>query len=96
MSKRKNPCIGSSFDSALKVAGILEEVQAEFLKNLLAEEVKKEMEKLKISKSDFAKKMRTSRAALRRVLDPSNTSITLSTINKVAYALGKQALIKFQ
>jgi hypothetical protein len=39
--------------------------------------------------------MRTSRAALDRLLDPDNGSVTLQTMGRAAAALGKRLSIKF-
>ena len=41
----------------------------------------------------MAKRMKTSRAALYRLLDPENNSVTLLTMNKAASALGKRLSI---
>lgn len=38
----------------------------------------------------MARRMRTSRAALERLLDPENRSVTLNTMDKAARALGKR------
>lgn len=38
----------------------------------------------------YAKRMRTSRAALDRLLDADNTSVTLQTMSRAAAALGKE------
>ncbi len=92
----KNPHIGSSFDSFLKEAGIYEEVQITAIKNALSLRIKQEMEKNNISQSEMAKKMHTSRAVVGRLLDPKNISVTLSTLNKVAIALGNELEIQFR
>jgi antitoxin HicB len=47
-----------------------------------------------ISKTDMAKKMQTSRAAIDRLLDTDNASATLQTLEKAAIALGKQLRIE--
>jgi len=52
------------------------------------------MKKEHFSKSEFAKKMRTSRSALERLLDPINVSITLPTLEKAALALRKRLKIE--
>jgi len=41
----------------------------------------------------MAKQMRISRAALDRLLDPSNTSVTLATLTRAAKALGRKIKI---
>ena len=38
--------------------------------------------------------MKTSRAALERLLDPTNTSVTLSTMERAALALGKKLKVE--
>jgi len=48
------------------------------------------MDRQRISKSDMARAMRTSRAALDRLLDPENESVTLRTIARAAKVLGKR------
>jgi transcriptional regulator with XRE-family HTH domain len=47
------------------------------------------MRQQKLTKDALAKRMKTSRAALDRLLDPTNPSVTLSTLGKVACALGR-------
>jgi len=39
--------------------------------------------------------MKTSRAALERLLDPDNTSVTLVTLERAAAALGRKLRIEF-
>ena len=48
------------------------------------------MAQQKLSKSDMAKRMHTSRAALDRLLDPENDAVTLQTLSKAATAIGRQ------
>jgi hypothetical protein len=42
----------------------------------------------------MAKKMRTSRAALNRLLDETDTSLTLTTLASAAAALGKKVRLE--
>ncbi|SPF38701.1 Transcriptional regulator, Fis family [Candidatus Sulfopaludibacter sp. SbA4] len=86
--KRQN--IGSSFDSWLKEEGIYEEVTARAIKRVLARQVEAAMNEKKISKAEMARRMRTSRAALDRLLDPENDGVTLSTLQKAASAVGRE------
>jgi Phage derived protein Gp49-like (DUF891) len=90
MAKKKNPHLGSSFDDFLKEEGIYEEVTAAAMKRLLAWQIAQAMKKQRLTKSVMAKRMRTSRAALDRLLDAQNTSVTLQTMGRAAAALGKQ------
>lgn len=91
MSKKtKNPHIGSSFDDFLDEQGILEECKHQALKEILADQVRKAMEDRRISKTEMAKKMHTSRRQLDRLLDPSVANVTLATMSKAARAVGRE------
>lgn len=89
----KNPHLGSDFDDFLEEEGILEEVNAAAVKRVIAMEVAEAMEQKGLSKTEMAKAMRTSRAALDRLLDPERKSVTLLTLEKAARALGKRLTV---
>jgi len=82
--------IGSSFDSWLKEEGMYEEVSAVAIKRVLARQIAREMDERKLSKTEMAKRMQTSRAAVDRLLDPENDSVTLATLFKAATAVGRE------
>ena len=42
------------------------------------------------SSMEMARRMRTSRTALERLLDPDNPAVTLSTLQKAARAVGRE------
>lgn len=86
--KKKN--IGSSFDDWLREEGIYEETTAVAIKRVLARQICQEMIDRKLSKTDMARRMKTSRAALDRLLDPENDAVTLNTLSKAATAVGRQ------
>jgi antitoxin HicB len=94
LMKNKNPHAGSDFDDFLKEEGILDEVEARALKRALALSVQDLMAKKKLTKTSMAVRMSTSRAAVNRLLDGTNTSVTLGTLNKAAKALGKKVRIE--
>jgi antitoxin HicB len=96
MTKKRNPHLGSTFDSFLKEVGIFDEVKASAMKRIIALGIQEEMEKKHITQADLARLMGTSRAAIKRLLDPKNISITLLTLNKAAAALGKDLEIKIR
>ena len=48
------------------------------------------MQEKKLTKTEMAKQMNTSRSSLERLLDPDNTSVTLDTIQRAAKILGKR------
>ncbi len=86
--------IGSSLDDLLKEDDLLAEAHAIAVKRALAWQVNQAMEKEKLSKTAMAKRMRTSRAALDRFLDPDNSSVTLLTMNKATVVLGKRLRVE--
>ena len=93
MAKKKNPHLGSKFDDFLEEQGLLEEVTATAMKRVLALQVEQAMKKQRLTKTTMAKRMGTSRAALDRLLDADNTSVTLQTMGRAAAVLGKQLSI---
>ena len=86
--KRKH--LGSKFEDFLAEDGILEECRASAIKFKIARELEGAMKKQNISKAEMAKRLKTSRTGVDRLLDPENTSITLNTMAKVASLLGKR------
>jgi len=81
--------IGSSFDDFLKEQAMLEDATAVAIKRVIAWQIAEEMKHQKITKTELAKRMQTSRAALNRLLDEEDTSLTLTTLASAAAALGK-------
>lgn len=86
--------IGSSLDDFLREEGILADVEATALKRVLAFQIAQLMEQQNLTKTAMAKKMKTSRTALERLLDPTNPSATLQTLERAAVALGKQLQVE--
>lgn len=88
MKKRRH--IGSSLDDFLLEEGTLAAAEATALKRVIAWQFSREMTRKRINKAAMARAMRTSRAALDRLLDPENESVTLRTIARAAKVLGKR------
>ena len=86
--------IGSNFDDFLKEEKIYEQVQAAVIKRVVAYQIAEEMKKKNLTKTEMASRMKTSRAALERLLDPENASITLFTLERAASALGKKLKVE--
>jgi antitoxin HicB len=82
--------IGSSLEDFLHEEGIYEECHTQAVKEVLAWQLQQLMQEKGLSKADLAHQMQTSRAALDRLLDPSNTAVTLHTMMKAAAAVGKR------
>jgi antitoxin HicB len=85
---------GSTFDSFLEQEGIREEVEAVAIKRVLAWQLEQAMQEQRKTKQSLAKKLRTSRSQLDRLLDPRNVSVTIGTIARAARALGKRVIIR--
>jgi antitoxin HicB len=86
----KKSNVGSSFDSWLREEGIYEDVTSVAIKRVLARQLEAAMEVQKVSRTEMARKMHTSRAALNRLLDPENDSVTLATLRKAALVVGRE------
>ncbi len=88
--KNNNSHIGSSFDDFLDEENLLVEANEIAIKRVIAWQLQQEIESKHMTKTDVAKAMGTSRAAVDRLLDPNNTSVTLNTLSKAARILGKK------
>jgi len=86
---KTNKHTGSSFDDFLEEEGVLAETEAIAVKRVIAFQLEEEMKARNLSKSAFARSMKTSRAALDRLLDPENPSVTLLTLENAALTLNK-------
>ena len=87
---KKKGKVGSSFDEFLRDEGIYEEVTARAIKRVIARQLDALMQHQGLTKSTLAKRMKTSRAQLDRLLDPNNESVTLDTLTRAAQAVGRQ------
>ncbi|MGC1376014.1 MAG: helix-turn-helix transcriptional regulator [Anaerolineales bacterium] len=85
--------LGSNFDDFLAEEGLLEQAETVAIKRVLAFQVEQLMKEQNLSKTEMSRRMKTSRAALERLLDPANQSVTLQTLDRAARALGKHLQI---
>ena len=92
--KAKNPHIGESFDSFLKEEGIYESVRTTAIKRVLAMQLEEAMKQQKLSKVEMARRMKTSRVQLDRLLDPDNDSVTLATLRRAAAIVGREVRLE--
>ena len=91
---KKKGRIGGSFDDFLKQEGVYEEVTARAIKRVIARQLDALMHKDHLTKTMLAKRMRTSRAQLDRLLDPDNESVTLGTLARAAHAVGRNLRVE--
>lgn len=85
-----NKHIGSSLNDFLEEENLLAESELVAVKRIVALQVEKAMNEKDFSKTKMAKYMGTSRAALDRLLDPSNTAMTLHTLERAARTVGRK------
>jgi len=90
MKKQQNKHRGSDFDDFLKEENIYEEVCAAAAKRAIAAQVSEALQAQKKTIAQLAKEMNTSRAAVHRLLDENNDSLSLKTLAKAATVLGKR------
>lgn len=77
-----------TFDEFLAHDGLLAEAEDAAIKEIIADQIRVAMDKKGLSKSAMAARMKTSRRQLDRLLDPTNTSVTLGTLRRAANAVG--------
>jgi len=92
--KHKNRHVGSTLDDFLKEEGVLEQMQAVAIKEVIAWQLQKAMKEKKLSKNRMAQLMKTSRAQLDRLLDPEHGNVTIETLQRAANVLGRSLRIE--
>jgi len=90
MKKISKKNIGSNLDDFLQGESYLSSSTAIALKKVIAWQITEEMKSQNLTKTELAKRMRTSRSALNRLLDEQDASLTLTTLASAATALGKK------
>ena len=89
-----NKHIGSSVDEFLREEGVLEEFQAQAVKEVIAWQLAQAMEEQKLSKRKLATLMHTSRTQVDRVLDPKDGNVTLATLQRAAAMVGRKVQVE--
>jgi predicted XRE-type DNA-binding protein len=86
--------VGGDFDDFLREQGLPEDAEAVATKRVIAYQILQEMKRANITHSELARRMRTSRSSVERLLDPANSSVTLSTLERAAGAVGKRLKVQ--
>ena len=86
---------GSDFRDFLSGEGILSEVEVPAHKRVVSLQLQQIIEQEHVTKTELASRMKTSRASLDRMLDPSNTLLTVASLAKAAAALGRKVELRF-
>ena len=74
--------------------GELEEVRALARKKILADALRRAMKARKMTPAEMARRMRTSRPTVYRLLDPAERGATLDTLERASAALGLDLQIR--
>jgi hypothetical protein len=83
-------------DDFLQEDGLLETATATATKRVIAHQIVLEMKRLRLTKMAMARRMKTSRAALDRLLDPNNPSVTIGTLERAASALNRRLKVELR
>ena len=86
--------LGSDFDDFLRDEKLLEDAEATAAKRVIAFQIAEEMKRVRLTKSELALRMNTSRPVVDRLLDPYNRSVTLATLGRAASAVGKRLKVE--
>lgn len=90
----KHPHRGLRVDDWLKEEGIYEAATQRAIKEVIARQLSDAMEKVGISKVEMARRMKTSRGQLNRVLDPTQAGVSLDTLNRAAAVVGRKVRLE--
>lgn len=84
--------VGQDFDAFLAEEGIAAEVEARAIKKVMVSL----LQGTGLTQVELAERMHTSRTQVRSLLDPDNTSTTLSTLQRAADVMGRRLVIGFE
>ena len=88
--------VGSLFEDFLKEQGTYEETTERAVKRVLAFQIAQVMEEQNITKVEMAKRLKTSRSQLDRLLDPENDRVTLGVLSRAARVLGRSLKLELR
>lgn len=80
---------GSTLDEFLKGEGVLDQFEAQSIKEAIAWQFEQQLKQSKLTRPALAKLMKTSRAQVERLLDPATGNVTIGTLVRAAGVFGK-------
>ena len=83
-----NKHIGTTLHSLFEELDETDDIELLTQKKVLALKIERAMQRKKMTKTALASAMHTSRTVIHRLLDPTDTSVTLATLWKASRALG--------
>lgn len=87
---------GPLFEDFLKEQGTYEETTERAVKRVLAFQIGRVMKEQNITKVEMARRLKTSRSQLDRLLDPENEGVTLGVLSRAAHALGRSLKVELR
>ena len=78
-----------TFDDFLTSENILAVCEEDAIKEIIVDQIRDAMKAQHLTKTAMAVRMKTDRRQLDRLLDPTNPSVTLSTLRRAAAAVGR-------
>lgn len=78
-----------TFDDFLASENLLAVCEEDAIKEIIADQIRAAMIEQRLTKTAMAARMKTDRRQLDRLLDPTNPSVTLSTLRRAATAVGR-------
>jgi hypothetical protein len=84
---------GSSFESFLREEGIFDAVDQNARKRVLAEQIRALMKRRRVTPTELATRMSTSRTAVYRLLD-AGEGTTLDSLERATHALGAELVVR--
>jgi len=94
MKQSPSPSVGQSLESFLDSTGEREEVYGSAIKRVLAIDLEAARREMRVSKSEMAATLGTSRTQVNRILDPDHVAVSLDTLDRVAKLLGKRLKVE--
>ena len=88
--------VGALFEDFLKEQGTYEETTEQAVKRVLAFQIAQVMKEQKITKMEMARRLKTSRSQLDRLLDPENDRVTLGVLSRAARVLGRSLKLELR
>lgn len=82
-----NKHIGNNFNNFLAEEGLCEEVTVATLKRVIVRQISQAMNAQRISKTEMASRMHTSRNVVNRLLNQDDTGVALATLARVCVAI---------
>jgi antitoxin HicB len=88
-AKSKGKISDETFDDFLIEENLLAVCEEDAIKEIIADQIRAAMKDQSLTKTAMAARMQTDRRQLDRLLDPTNSSVTLSTLRRAAAAVGR-------